>query len=112
MTTDPERTTTVTDPIALPAEDARGLLDFEPGQEAFDGWTIAADEHLGEGRWTERRRLVIRNGDGQHYAARYERGLTEQQETYPWEGDKPVTFTPVVARTRMVEITEYVREGT
>lgn len=99
------------EPITLPASDARDLLDFEPGQEAFDGWTIAADERIGEGRWTERRRLVIRNGDGQHYAATYERGLTERQEMSPWEYDETVTFAPVMPRTRMVEITEYVSEA-
>jgi hypothetical protein len=98
-------------PLTLPASDARELIGSPIGQEAFDGLTVVADERLGEGRWTEHRRMVIRDGEGSHYAAAYENGLSETQDTGPWEYDETVTFTPVVVRKRMVEVTEYVSEA-
>lgn len=100
----------MTDPITLPAFDADELTHYDVGA-GFDDWTVAADEHIEDRRWYALYRLVIRrDSDGQHFAANYKVGLTEEQEDIkPFEGDT-VTFVPVVARTRMVEVTEYVVE--
>lgn len=99
------------EPITLPASDARELIGMKFGEEAFDGWIPVADEHLGKRRWVECRRLIIRDEGGYHFAAEYERGLSETQDTGPWEYDETVTFAPVVVRKRMVEVTEYVSEA-
>jgi hypothetical protein len=101
----------MTEPITLDADIAREL----PGEVGYtiDGWTVVADDRVNERRWTSVHRLVIRPENGtQHYAAEYERGLSESQDTSPWEYNKTVTFKPVVARTRMVEVTEWVSEAT
>lgn len=95
------------EPVELHVEDARDLTVESVGG-GFDGWTVAAHERLGSGRWHSRHRLVIRNARGEHFAAEYEQGLTESQETPPWAGKKAVTFKPVQRRSKVVRVYEWV----
>ena len=93
------------DIVTMPGDLARELVD-EPGW-TLDGWTVAANERVSASRWVSRHRLVIHDGEGNHYAADYRQGLSETQETRPWEDDDTVTFHRVERRTRMVEVVDY-----
>lgn len=85
---------------------ARDLIAERVG-DGYGGWTVVANEHLGNDRWSELRRLVIRDNNGNHWATTYSMGLTEAQEgPRPWEYDLMAQFEPVEVRTRT--ITEYV----
>ena len=98
----------MTESITLSAEDARELVYNGVG-EAFDGWTVVAIEEGEASRWVQSMRLIVRrDSDGQLFAGHFRKGLTEQQETEPWDGRQTATFQPVERRTRMVEIVEYV----
>lgn len=97
---------TTHDPITLPASDARQLVYSGPGG-TLDRWTVAAITNDDSGQWTSYHRLVIRDADGRHYAAGFERGLTEYQDTAPFEYDKEVKFRPVYPAVCMVEVTEW-----
>jgi len=97
-----------TGPVELDAETARELTYDGPGS-TIDGWTVVAQVETGSSRWTSTHRLVIRNEAGEHFAATYRRGLTEMQETQPWEDEQVATFTPVVARARVVRSVEWVK---
>lgn len=90
------------DRITLPADLAREILYSGVGQ-TYEGWTFVADTHVDKTRWTEYRRIVVRrDSDGQHYAADYQQGLTENQDTEPWEGRKTAVFERVVPVERIV----------
>lgn len=99
-------------PTITPA-DAAALHEGEDGATAGP-WTRVGEYHYDTGRWTERWWLVIADADGALWGARYEIGLTEDQEnTYPWYGDDahparltrlyPHTVTQTVYRTRPPE---------
>lgn len=94
-------------PATLPAEDARELAYLGVGQ-GFDGWTVVADDEVDHSRWESHHQLVIRDADGRHYAAPYSQGLTEYQDTRPWEDQKTVTFHPVAPRSKVVHVVEWV----
>lgn len=94
------------DNIHLPVDLARDLT-FEDVGSGFDGWTVVHKETTGRGRWDIRKRIVIRNAEGQHYAATYSVGATESQDYNSFDNCETYEFTPVVARTRMVEVTDY-----
>jgi hypothetical protein len=95
----------MTDTIHLPVDLARDLT-FENVGSCLDGWTVVHKETTGRGRWDIHKRIVIRSAEGQHYAAKYSEGATEYQNG-SFEGRETYEFTPVVARTRMVEVTDY-----
>lgn len=97
----------MTETIHLPIDLARELT-FEDIGSGFDGWTVVHKETTGRGRWDIRKRIVIRNDDGQHYAAKYSVGATESQDYDSFDNRETYEFAPVIARTRMVEVTEYV----
>ncbi|MGI5488826.1 hypothetical protein [Microtetraspora malaysiensis] len=46
--------------------------------------------------------------DGNFYGGHYQRGLTEYQDTRPWDLKTAVECEPCQARTRMVEVTDYI----
>lgn len=97
----------MTESIHLEADLARDLT-FEDVGSTLEGWTVVHREDLYKTRWSQASRVVIRNADGQHYAATYQTGLTESQDYDSFDNCDTYEFTPVVARTRMVEVTEYV----
>lgn len=51
-----------------------------------DGYEIVKDEFIESGRWDELRLPVFKH-DGNFYASSYRRGLTENQDTEPYEYD-------------------------
>lgn len=94
--------------IRLDVDLARDLAHV-PAGESLEGWTVVHHDEISHGRWSARKRVVIRNAEGQHYAAHYEEGLTESQDYDSFgDGRETYPFTPVIARTRIVEVTEYV----
>ena len=91
--------------VTIPAQLARDFLKVGIGH-TIDGWTVVADQDEGHGRWEEIRSLIIRrDSDGLFFAGDYRRGLTEYQDTQPWEYETEATFEYVVPVTRTV--TEY-----
>lgn len=76
--------------------------------DSLEGWTVVHREDIDQLRWSQVSRVVIRDDDGQHYDATYETGLTEYQDHTSFDDCATYPFAPVVARTRMIEVTEYV----
>lgn len=93
--------------VILDAETARELAYGEAGDE-HEGWTVVENEEIDHSRWESIHTLVIKNEDGEYYSADYRQGLTESQDTRPWEYEKTVTFDQVVPATKTIEVTEYV----
>lgn len=93
--------------VVLEAETARELAWLNAGG-THEGWTVVSNEEIDHARWESIHTLVIRNEDGEHFAADYRQGLTESQDTKPWEYDKTVTFKQVFPKTETVEVTSYV----
>jgi hypothetical protein len=94
-------------PVTLDVEEAIDVLDHQGIEGGFNGWTVVADDEVDHGRWESHHRLVIRNERGEHFAANYRQGLTEHQDTGPWEDEETVTFHPVAPRTRLARVTEW-----
>lgn len=95
--------------ITIPADLARELAYNGVG-DAAEGFTVVAIEEGEARRWTRTMRLIVsRDSDGALFAGYYQEGLTEQQETEPWEFATEAKFQPVERRTRMIERVEYVR---
>lgn len=62
----------------------------------------------GSGRWESYHCVVFRApDDGKTYSAAYSEGLTENQDTRPWEYDKTVSCNLVERTTRTVELVEW-----
>lgn len=87
--------------------DVASKLSWGGEGDDCDGWTVVRNERIDERRWVSVHELVIER-DGVFYAATYEEGLTEHQDTRPWEGEKDAVFHRVEKRTRMVEVVDYV----
>ena len=64
---------------------------------------VEADEQVSTRRWVSVHQLVVRDEEGRFWAATYERGLTENQDTEPFEDDDDVEFHEV----RKVPVTSY-----
>jgi|SRR5690606_15576307 len=97
--------------VVLDVETARELAwtSAEPGvPNEVEGWTVVSNEQIDRARWESIHSLVIRNEAGEHYAATYRRGLTENQDTKPFEYDETVTFAQVFPKTETVEVVSYV----
>lgn len=94
------------EPVELTVEDARDLAFVDVG-DGFDGWTVVDHRQTGSSRWRSSHRLVIRNEAGEHFAAYYRKGLTENQHEAPWEYDKVARFEPVERRVRVVQSYEW-----
>lgn len=86
--------------IVLSRDDARDLL-WESASE--DGsFTRIANDFVDKLRWESVHRLVIqRASDSRCFATTYTQGLTEQQDTRPWEYEEQVTFTQVFPHTKI-----------
>ncbi|MFG6197703.1 hypothetical protein [Nonomuraea sp. JJY05] len=95
------------EPVRLDAETARELTYLEPGDD-YEGWTLVLIKEQGSTRWASSHSIVIRNEAGEHFASHFRTGLTEQQETRPWEGLKVALFKPVARRTRVVQVHDWV----
>ena len=96
---------TAPEKITLPAQLARDLLEAGIGC-TIDGWTVVADQEEGHARWEAIRSLIIRrDSDGLFFAGDYRQGLTEYQDTQPWEYETEATFGHVVPVTRVEYVT-------
>lgn len=93
--------------VVLETELARELAYVGVG-ETSDGWTVVSNEETDHGRWASIHTLVIKNESGEFFTADYSRGLTEYQDTKPWEYEETATFTQVFPETKTVEVTDYV----
>lgn len=89
------------EPVELPAELARELAYGDAGR-TIDGWTVVANDYIESSRWASLHWLVIHNEAGQHFAETYRRGLTEEQETRPFDDGTTATFTPVAPQHKVV----------
>jgi hypothetical protein len=87
--------------LKLTGEHARALTWGETGPEL--NLTIELDEYTGSRRWVSEHRLIVKDGDGRLWAANYERGLTECQDSKPFEDQVEVEFTEV----KKVPVTTY-----
>lgn len=71
-------------------EDFLELLDCGKGDKVIledqSEAEFISNKFTGKGRWTLTYELLFKVGN-QYYRADYQRGATEQQETYPFEDD-------------------------
>lgn len=88
------------EPVELPAALARELA-YEDAGSTIDGWTVVANEYIEKQRWESLHWLVIRNEAGEHFADTYRKGLTESQDTGPYENETKAKFTPVVPTVKV-----------
>ncbi|MGA4995972.1 hypothetical protein [Nonomuraea bangladeshensis] len=95
------------EPVHLAPEIARELTYLSPG-ENHEGWTVVDKEEDGHTRWESHHSLIIRNEAGEHFQGHYRKGLTEYQDTKPWEYEKTARFDPVVRRPRVVQVFDWV----
>lgn len=79
--------------MKLTAEQAREFLCG--GGDPDLGLEVESNEHTGEGRWTSYHFLVLKDKAGRFWATTYEQGLTEYQDTRPFEDESEVTFEEV-----------------
>jgi hypothetical protein len=93
--------------VVLEGVTARELAWRSAGKSS-EGWTVVENEEIEHRRWESVHRLVIRNEEGEHYAATYRRGLTENQDGRPFDDEETVTFTQVFPKTETVEVVRYV----
>ncbi|TMR10083.1 hypothetical protein ETD86_40885 [Nonomuraea turkmeniaca] len=96
-----------TEPVHLDPATARELTYLSPGED-LDGWTVVKSEEHGHTRWNSHHTLIIRNDAGEHFAGHYRKGLTENQDTKPWEGERTARFDPVVSRARVAQVHNWV----
>ena len=96
---------TATANVVLDVPTARELAYSDPG-DSIDGWTVVAKEEIDHSRWESIHQLVIRNEAGEHFSDTFRCGLTERQDTGPYEYETKATFTPVVPKFKVV--TEWV----
>ena len=87
--------------LKLPREQAQDLVWDEADPE--DGLTVELNEQVGSGRWTSIHRLIVRDRDGRFWETGYTKGLTEYQDTRPFEDETEVSFREV----EKVPVTRY-----
>jgi hypothetical protein len=95
--------------IYLSAETARELALSLPGA-ILDGRVVIENRATGDsGRWMEYWELVITvpEGKGNFYRATYEQGLTEYQETSPFEEYEKVQFKKVARTEKTITVVKY-----
>lgn len=80
--------------LILPKSLAEEILFSGPGL-ITDIYLYVDDIRVDSDRWMEHRQLVISDPTGNLFAADYEIGLTEYQDTPIWYGLKEIEFYPV-----------------
>ena len=85
----------------MSAEDARELT--YGGNFSAEGLTVESDEQTGTCRWESIHQIVVKDRDGKFWAATYRRGLTEYQDSRPFEDGAEVAFREV----EKVPVTRY-----
>ncbi len=89
--------------LTLSAEDARELT--YGGDFSDMGLTIECQRQIDKSRWESIHELVVRDSDGKFWRTTYRRGLTEMQESRPFEDETEVVF--VLVEKVPVEAWEY-----
>ena len=79
--------------LQLTREQAQSLAWDEADPEW--GLTVELNEQIDSRRWVSVHRLVIRDKDGKFWAATYDQGLTEYQDSRPFEDQAEVEFCEV-----------------
>jgi hypothetical protein len=87
------RDSTVGRVLILTGEHARELVCGEADPEL--GLEVEAKVQEGSRRWVSMHRLIVKDRDGHLWSSAYEQGLTEYQDTRPFEDLDAVTFTEV-----------------
>ena len=84
------------------------VYDFNNGEFQYKLEKI--DDIPGDlSRWTQHHQLIVKDKDGKYWAADYEVGLTEYQDTEPWEYENTVKFYEV--ERVPVETFEYIKKN-
>ncbi|MEV4179893.1 hypothetical protein AB0J28_00420 [Streptosporangium canum] len=89
--------------VKIDADIARKLAYTSIGK-TFEGWTVVEREDIDTTRWESHHWMVIRNEAGEHYGATYSKGLTEYQDTRPWQDDTIALFESVSRQTTVVQV--------
>lgn len=79
--------------MILTGEQARELVSGEADPEL--GLEVEAKIQTGTRRWVSTHRLIVRDRDGRLWSSAYEQGLTEYQDTRPFEDLVEVAFGEV-----------------
>lgn len=86
-------------------EDLKELTYLDVGEE--DGpFVVVETEQVDARRWVSLHSLIF-SFEGKYYHTHYERGLTEYQETYPFEGEPEEIECQEVFRKEKVVTTVY-----
>ena len=84
---------------------------FEDDQNPGVFYKVLKKEQTGSRRWVSEHDLIFQvteNGNTSIWFTTYERGLTEHQDTSPWDDEDEVECTEVKAVEKTITITEYV----
>ena len=87
--------------LKMSGEDARDLT-YGAGLAA-KGLTAESDEQIDTSRWESIHQIVVKDQSGRFWAATYRRGLTEYQDSRPFEDETEVEFREV----EKVPVTRY-----
>jgi hypothetical protein len=87
--------------LILTGEQARDLV-YDEADPAL-GLEVEARVRTGSSRWMSLHRLIVKDKDGRLWAVPYQQGLTESQETRPFEDLTEVEFREV----ERVSVTSY-----
>jgi hypothetical protein len=83
---------------------------FEDDQNPGVHYKVLKKEQIDTRRWVSSHELVFQvteNGNTSLWSTTYERGLTEHQDTYPWDDEDEVTAQEVRAVEKTITVTEY-----
>ena len=87
--------------LKLTGEQARDLV-YDEADPAL-GLEVEFNEQTGSGRWMSHHRLIVKDKDGRFWAVPYQQGLTESQDSKPFEDQAEVEFREV----EKVPVTSY-----
>lgn len=79
--------------LTLDADEARELAYGMTNDDR--NLTIEANEYMESGRWMSVHRLVLKDTEGRLWSATYRQGLTEMQDSGPFENEAAVRFQEV-----------------
>ena len=87
--------------LILTGEQARDLV-YDEADPAL-GLEVEARVRTGSSRWMSLHRLIVKDKDGRFWAVPYQQGLTESQDSKPFEDQAEVEFREV----EKVPVTSY-----
>ena len=90
-------------PLTMSARDARKLV--YGGDFSDMGLEVVSNEQIGSSRWESIHEVVVRDSESNFWMTGYRQGLTEYQDSRPFEDDSEVTFLQV--EPVQVTVTQY-----